>query len=100
MRSPETEIDVDASSSDDQLMSLGAVLEFFGGDRPIHFSTLYRGIANGRYPKPIPIGPNTKRWLRSECREARQRMIDARDGRVPNASGAPVASSAQDAPEP
>jgi len=62
----------------DEMMSMGAVLAFFGGDRPIHYSTLYRGISAGRYPKPISIGPNTKRWLRSECVAALNAMIEAR----------------------
>jgi predicted DNA-binding transcriptional regulator AlpA len=68
----------------DEMMSLDAVLRFFGGDRPIHYATLYRGIKAGRYPPPVSIGPNTRRWLRSQCREARQKLIDAssrkRDG--------------------
>jgi predicted DNA-binding transcriptional regulator AlpA len=64
---------------DDEMMTMGAVLEFFGGDTPIHYSTLYRGIEAGRYPKGVRIGPNTVRWLRSECRAARQKLIAARD---------------------
>ena len=67
---------------DDEMMTLPAVLAFFGGDRPIHYSTLYRGITAGRYPKPVRIGPNTSRWLRSECLVARQALIDARDREV------------------
>jgi len=67
---------------DDEMMTLPAVLTFFGGDRPIHYSTLYRGIAAGRYPKPVRVGPNTSRWLRSECLAARQALIDARDSDV------------------
>jgi predicted DNA-binding transcriptional regulator AlpA len=67
---------------DDEMMSMGAVLEFFGGDTPLHYSTLYRGIAAGRYPKPVSIGPNSRRWLRSECRDARQKLIDARDNEL------------------
>jgi predicted DNA-binding transcriptional regulator AlpA len=65
---------------DDDMMALKATCQFFGGvDRPIHYSTLYRGIAAGRYPKPVHIGPNSVRWLRSECRKARQTLIAARD---------------------
>jgi predicted DNA-binding transcriptional regulator AlpA len=29
-------------------------------------ATLYRGIASGRYPAPIKIGPNTSRWNRAK----------------------------------
>jgi predicted DNA-binding transcriptional regulator AlpA len=64
--------------SDDELMTQQATCAYFGGDRPIHYSTLYRGIAAGRYPRPVAIGPNTKRWLRSECRAARAALIAAR----------------------
>jgi predicted DNA-binding transcriptional regulator AlpA len=64
---------------DDEMLTQQAACTFFGGDRPIHYSTLYRGIAAGRYPKPIRIGPNISRWLKSECRVARQALIAARD---------------------
>jgi Prophage CP4-57 regulatory protein (AlpA) len=67
--------------SDDEMMALAGTCRFFGGpDRPIHCSTLYRGVAAGRYPKPVHVGPNSVRWLRSECRKARQALIDARNG--------------------
>jgi predicted DNA-binding transcriptional regulator AlpA len=66
--------------SNDELMTLTATCEFFGGDRPIHYSTLNRGIAAGRYPKPIRIGPNSARWLRSECQEVVKALVARRDG--------------------
>ena len=43
--------------SSDELMSMKAVLKFFGGDKPINPSTLYRGIAAGRYPRAVKIAP-------------------------------------------
>jgi len=64
-----------------ELMSKAAVLEFFGGDKPIHESTLYRGIAAGRYPAGIHISPNVVRWRRTECQAALDRIIAERDGR-------------------
>ena len=68
---------------DDELMTLAQVLRFFGGrERPLHHTTLYRGIKWGRYPAQIHIGPQTVRWLRSECIAARQRMINERDGKT------------------
>jgi hypothetical protein len=73
---------------DDVLLSQTETRTFFGGEhRPIHYSTLYRGIAAGRYPPPVRVGPNSVRWLLSECRTARQKMMEAR-GRVdaPHAS--------------
>jgi predicted DNA-binding transcriptional regulator AlpA len=63
-----------ASQSTD-LLDCQATRCFFGG---IHASTLYRGIAAGRYPRPIHVGPNTSRWLRSECEAALRAMIEAR----------------------
>jgi predicted DNA-binding transcriptional regulator AlpA len=71
--------EIGMATQDDEMMSLDATLRFFGGDKPIHYSTLYRGIAAGRYAKPVHIGPNTVRWLRSECQEARKKMMEERD---------------------
>jgi predicted DNA-binding transcriptional regulator AlpA len=62
---------------DGELMDQPATCWFFGN---IHPSTLWRGIAAGRYPKPIKTGPNTNRWLRTECGAARDAMIAERDG--------------------
>jgi predicted DNA-binding transcriptional regulator AlpA len=66
-------------ASDDgaqELMAKPAVLKMFGGTKPINSATLYRGMAQGRFPRPIKIGPKTSRWLRSEC-EAKLREIIA-----------------------
>ena len=60
---------------DDELLHLKTVCSFFGGINP---STLYRGIAKGRYPWPVKVGPNTSRWLRSECETALRGMIEGR----------------------
>jgi len=67
-------------SNDEKMMTQAATCAFFGGDRPIHYSTLYRGIAAGRYPKPVRVGPNISRWLRSECQAALNYLIAERDG--------------------
>jgi predicted DNA-binding transcriptional regulator AlpA len=58
-----------------ELLDCRSVCELFGS---IHPATLYRGIRNGRYPPPIHVGPNTSRWLRSECAAALQAMIAMR----------------------
>jgi hypothetical protein len=63
----------------DEMMTLGATCAFFGGDKPLNPSTLYRGIKALRYPPPVRVGPNLSRWLRSECRAAREALIAARD---------------------
>jgi predicted DNA-binding transcriptional regulator AlpA len=58
-----------------ELLDLRAVCRFFGGTRPLHPATLYRGIKAGRYPKPVKIGPGASRWLRVECESALQAAI-------------------------
>jgi predicted DNA-binding transcriptional regulator AlpA len=57
------------------LLDCDTVCAFFGS---IHSATLYRGIAAGRYPAPIKIGPNTSRWLRSECEASLAAMMARR----------------------
>jgi predicted DNA-binding transcriptional regulator AlpA len=69
----------EAVADDEVLLTTEEACVFFGGpSRPIHPATLYRNIG-GRYPRPVSIGPNSVRWLLSECRLARQKFIDARD---------------------
>jgi Prophage CP4-57 regulatory protein (AlpA) len=76
-------------ADDDVLLTSHEVGIFFGGPgRPLDLATIYRGAAKGIYPLPVQIGPRSVRWLRSECRTARQRFIDAR-GKPPE----PKASS-------
>jgi predicted DNA-binding transcriptional regulator AlpA len=60
---------------DYELMDLATTCRFFGGSKPIHPATLYRGIHADLYPAPIKVGPNLNRWVVSECRAARERMI-------------------------
>jgi predicted DNA-binding transcriptional regulator AlpA len=65
------------SSTDpfDDLFDLAATCRFFGGSKPIHPTTLYRGIHAGIYPAPAKMGPNLNRWVVSECVAARNAMI-------------------------
>src|SRR5262249_8833277 len=59
-----------------QLLDRASVCRFFGGDeKPIDPSTLYRGIRQGRYPRPVKVGPGASRWLRDECEAALQAMV-------------------------
>ena len=60
------------------LLDRKEVCYLFGGSKPIDASTLYRGIRQGRYPKPIKVGPGSSRWLRSECELCLQQMIGGR----------------------
>jgi predicted DNA-binding transcriptional regulator AlpA len=61
-----------------ELWDRRAVLEFFGGTKPLHPSTLYRGLGL-IYPRPINTSGNTVRWIASECKAALDRMIQRRD---------------------
>jgi predicted DNA-binding transcriptional regulator AlpA len=61
-----------------ELWDRATVLKFFGGSKPIHVSTLYRGVHSGRYPSPMNVSDNVVRWIGHECRAARQRMLAER----------------------
>jgi len=60
------------------LLDRADTCRFFGGSKPIDPSTLYRGIRQGRYPRPVKVGPGSSRWLRAECEAALQRMAEGR----------------------
>jgi predicted DNA-binding transcriptional regulator AlpA len=60
-----------------ELLDRTAACKFFGGTKPLHPATLYRGVRTGRYPRPVKVG-GLSRWLRSECLEALARMMEAR----------------------
>ena len=62
----------------DELLDVGATCRLLGGTRPINPATLYRGVACGRYPKPIKISKNSNRWRRSEMLAAIDNLADAR----------------------
>lgn len=70
----------ESSSSDgaDELMDVEATCRFFGGTKPIHRSTLDRGVKAGRYPPPAKVSPNIRRWIRGECVAARNALFARR----------------------
>jgi predicted DNA-binding transcriptional regulator AlpA len=70
----------DKRSTPAELWERKDVLAYFGGKRPLHTSTLYRGIHDGLYPRPIRVSRTHVRSLRSECEAALDRMIAPRDG--------------------
>ena len=72
-----------ASEPDElELWDRETVLAYFGGSKPIHVSTLYRGVNSGIYPPPMNVSANVVRWIGHECRDARQRMMGER-GKTP-----------------
>jgi predicted DNA-binding transcriptional regulator AlpA len=44
----------------------------------ISTATLYRGIACGRFPRPVNVGPNTVRWVLAEIRSCKIAMMNSR----------------------
>jgi hypothetical protein len=63
-----------------ELMDRDETCRFFGGaNRPINAATLYRGMQASRYPKPVKIGANSSRWIKSECAAALAKIIAERD---------------------
>jgi predicted DNA-binding transcriptional regulator AlpA len=63
--------------ADDELLDLDEVCAFFGGSKPLHPATIYRGLGS-RYPRPVRVGPNSNRWLKSECEAALREMAAER----------------------
>ena len=61
-----------------ELLDRQAVCALLGGSKPLNPSTLYRGIRQGRYPRPLKVGPGSSRWLRDECEAVLRRMTEAR----------------------
>jgi hypothetical protein len=60
----------------DDLLDIEAVCRFFGGTKPLHPATIYRGLGI-RYPRPVRVSPNVNRWLRSECEAALKAILHA-----------------------
>jgi predicted DNA-binding transcriptional regulator AlpA len=63
--------------ADDELLDIDEVCAFFGGIRPLHPATIYRGLGV-RYPHPVKVGPNSNRSLKSECQAALAAMAAER----------------------
>jgi predicted DNA-binding transcriptional regulator AlpA len=65
-----------AKQGNPRLWDSATTRAYFGG---IDISTLYRGMAAGRYPRPVLVSEHTARWLAEECEAALDRLIAARD---------------------
>jgi predicted DNA-binding transcriptional regulator AlpA len=66
--------------SDDELLDVYEACRLIGGSRsPINPATLYRGVKDGRYSRPIKISRQAVRWRRSELQADLERMAVARD---------------------
>jgi len=63
----------------DYLVGIQDACRILGGpDSPVHPSTLYRGIAAGRYPKALKIGANSNRWWHGELKAVVKTISEAR----------------------
>ena len=59
----------------DELKSTRWACEFWGGDRPVNPSTLWRWVREGKIPPPRKIGKNVNRFVKAEQVAARERML-------------------------
>lgn len=66
------------ANSSDLLDADGARAYLGGADHPISRATLYRGIAEGRFPKPMKVG-KLNRWKREWLDEVHRRAVANRD---------------------
>ncbi len=67
--------------SDDELVDVATACQIIGGTRaPIHRTSLWRGVRDGRYPKPIKIGRVANRWVVGELRQALRALAMSRHG--------------------
>jgi predicted DNA-binding transcriptional regulator AlpA len=63
-----------------QLVDERTAREIIGGrNSPISRATLYRGCADGRFPRPVKIGSGS-RWVLAELSQCIAKMIAKRDG--------------------
>jgi prophage regulatory protein len=59
---------------DEQLLKVEEVARRFA----VSAREIWRGVADGTFPKPIKLGPKTTRWLESEILSHLQKLKEAR----------------------
>ena len=61
---------------DDELITIKEACRLLGGnEKPIHFSTYYRGVARGLYPPLVHPSPGISRVSKRALIELRARII-------------------------
>jgi hypothetical protein len=60
----------------DRIDAAGACRLIGGDESPIDKSTLYRGIAAGRYPAGFHVSPNVVRWSHTKVEAAIQKLAE------------------------
>jgi predicted DNA-binding transcriptional regulator AlpA len=58
---------------DDELIPIKEACRLLGG---FHAATYYRGVAEGRFPKPVHPSPNISRVSRRKVLEVRARILE------------------------
>lgn len=75
----------DQQIDDDDLFDLDFVCAFFGGTRnPLHPSTVYRAVNDGRISRPFKPTPNVNRWTGKQLKADKQRLIGAERKPLPS----------------
>jgi len=67
-----------AAAADQDLITIEAVCQFWGGNAPLNPATIYRQMAAGQHPRPIKVG-TLSRWVRSELLAEQTRRMARRD---------------------
>src|SRR5580698_11224229 len=69
---------------DDGLYDVDFLCAFFGGSKPLHPATIYRGIAAGRFPRPVKPSPNVNRWIGRELKASKRKIFDQKREPLPS----------------
>ena len=67
------------TEGDIELLDAKGACRILGGSRPINHATLYRGIADGRFPAPVKLGGGISRWVKAELLAAIHKRMAARE---------------------
>lgn len=47
----------------------------------LNTSTMYRAIKAGKFPKPVKLGKQSTRFVKSECEDYVRKLIEERDAK-------------------
>jgi prophage regulatory protein len=61
--------------ANNDLIDVNELSRMFGG---VSKATIWRGVRNGRFPKPIKLGPYISRWSRCEAQAHLEKLMAER----------------------
>ena len=61
--------------TDPDLIDVNELARMFGG---VSKATIWRGVRDGRFPRPIKLGPYISRWLRREAQTHLEKLLAER----------------------